>query len=80
MYPAGVVTFIVGIFALAQIFLFITPIVCRIVLYCIHTFYIVLLAVHTNQKHFQCERPREKRAVLRERKEIVDITRGDQHV
>jgi len=27
--------------------------------------YIVLLAVHTNQKRFQCERPREKRAVLR---------------
>src|SRR6218665_4214002 len=28
--------------------------------------YIALLAVHTNQKRFQCERPREKRAVLRE--------------
>jgi len=26
--------------------------------------YIALLAVHTNQKRFQCERPREKRAVL----------------
>src|SRR6218665_313365 len=26
-------------------------------------------AVHTNQMRFQCERPREKRAVLRERKE-----------
>jgi len=25
--------------------------------------YIALLAVHTNQKRFQCERPREKRAV-----------------
>ena len=28
--------------------------------------YIALLAVHTNQMRFQCERPREKRAVLRE--------------
>src|SRR6218665_2437234 len=26
--------------------------------------YIALLAVHTNQKRFQCERPREKRAVI----------------
>jgi len=25
--------------------------------------YIVLLAVHTNQKRFQCERPREKREI-----------------
>jgi len=33
--------------------------------------YIALLAVHTNQKSFQCERPREKRAVLRERKEAL---------
>src|SRR6218665_1899592 len=33
--------------------------------------YIALLAVHTNQKRFQCERPREKRAVLRERKEAL---------
>src|SRR6218665_3216933 len=36
--------------------------------------YIALLAVHTNQKRFQkfqCERPREKRAVLREQKEAV---------
>ena len=24
--------------------------------------YIALLAVHTNQKHFQCEKPRQKRA------------------
>src|SRR6218665_3406908 len=43
-----------------------------IVLYCIVLYlyiYIALLAVHTNQKRFQCERPREKRAVLRERKE-----------
>src|SRR6218665_2875470 len=43
-------------------------------LYCIilHLYiYIVLLEVHTNQKCFQCERPREKRAVLRERKEAL---------
>jgi len=33
--------------------------------------YTVLLAVNTNQKHFQCERPREKGAVLRERKEAL---------
>src|SRR6218665_2574036 len=31
--------------------------------------YIALLAVHTNQKRFQLEIPKEKRAVLRERKE-----------
>ena len=31
--------------------------------------YIELLAVHTNQKRFQCESPREKRTILRERKE-----------
>jgi len=30
--------------------------------------YKTFLAVHTNQKRFQCERPKEKRAVLRERK------------
>ena len=39
--------------------------------YCIVLYlyiYIALLAEHTNQKRFQCERPREKRAVLRERK------------
>src|SRR6218665_2396905 len=30
--------------------------------------YIVLLAVHTNQKRFQCKIPREKKAVLRERR------------
>src|SRR6218665_1964802 len=38
-------------------------------LYCIVLclyIYIALLAVHTNQKRFQCERPREKRAVLSE--------------
>src|SRR6218665_2419820 len=33
--------------------------------------YIVLLAVHTNKKSFQCERPKEKKAVLRERKEAL---------
>src|SRR6218665_1639720 len=43
-------------------------------LYCIVLYiyiYIALLAVHTNQKCLQCERPREKRAVLRERKEAL---------
>ena len=42
--------------------------------YCIVLYlyiYIALLVVHTNQKHFQCERPREKRAVLREQKEAL---------
>ena len=42
--------------------------------YCIVLYlyiYIALLAVHTNHKHFRCERPREKRAVLRERKEAL---------
>src|SRR6218665_1646855 len=46
----------------------------RTPLYCIILFlyiYIALLAVHTNQKRFQCERPREKRAVLRDRKEAL---------
>src|SRR6218665_1705361 len=33
--------------------------------------YIALLVVHTNQKRFLCERPREKTAVLRERKEAL---------
>jgi len=33
--------------------------------------YIALLAVHTNQKRFQCERPREKSSVLKERKEAL---------
>src|SRR6218665_1783595 len=33
--------------------------------------YIALLAVHTNQKRFQCGRPREKKAVLRERKDAL---------
>src|SRR6218665_1795669 len=41
---------------------------CRVVYLYI---YIALHAVHTNQKHFQCKRPREKRAVLRERKEAL---------
>ena len=27
--------------------------------------------MHTNQKRFQCQRPREKRAILRERKEAL---------
>ena len=43
-----------------------------IVLYCIVLYlyiYIVLFAVRTNKKRFQCERPREKRAVLREQRE-----------
>jgi len=30
-----------------------------------------LHAVHINQKSFQCERPREKRAVFRDRKEAL---------
>src|SRR6218665_151269 len=45
-----------------------------IVLYCIVLYLyicIALLAVHTNQKRFQCERSRKKRAVLRERKEAL---------
>src|SRR6218665_2271330 len=33
--------------------------------------YITFLEVHTNQKRFQCERPREKRTVLREQKEAL---------
>ena len=43
-------------------------------LYCIILYlyiYIALLAVHTDQKRLQCERPREKRAVWRERKEAL---------
>ena len=50
---------------------------CVALQYCIVLYFIVLylyiylalLAVHTNQKRFQCERPREKRAVLRERRD-----------
>ena len=42
--------------------------ICIVLYLCI---YIALLAVHTNQKGFQRERPREKRAVLRERKEAL---------
>ena len=34
--------------------------------------FIALIEVHTNQKRFQCERPIEKRAVFRERKEALD--------
>jgi len=44
-------------------------------LYCvlhIHVYiYITLPEVHTNRKRFQCERPIEKRAVLREREEAL---------
>ena len=32
---------------------------------------LALLAVHTNLKRFQCERPREKRATLRERNDAL---------
>jgi len=42
--------------------------------YCIVLYlyiYIAPLAVHTNQKRFQCQRPREKTAVLREQKEAL---------
>src|SRR6218665_1938974 len=42
-----------------------SPQLPHIVLYCIVLYlyiYIAPLAVHTNQKRFQCERPREKRA------------------
>src|SRR6218665_2198503 len=42
--------------------------VCIVLYLCIC---IALLEVHTNQKRFQCERPREKIAVLRERKEAL---------
>jgi len=45
-------------------------------MYCIVLYlyiYIALLTVHTNQKHFQCERPIEKRVVLRERKEALGL-------
>ena len=44
------------------------------VLYCIALYlyiFIALLAVHAYQKRFQCQRPREKRAVSRERKEAL---------
>ena len=50
-------------------FLLLNEYIASIVLY-LYT-YIVLLAVHTNQKRFQCEIPKEKRAVLRERKEAL---------
>jgi len=33
--------------------------------------YIALLAAYANQKHLQCERPKDKRTVLRERKEAL---------
>src|SRR6218665_1822616 len=45
------------------------------ILYCLVLYvyiYIAPLSVHTNQKRFQCERPRKKRAaVLRERKKAL---------
>ena len=49
-----------------------SQVVVGTLLYCIVLYLyisIALLAVRTNQKRFQCERPREKRAVLRQRKE-----------
>src|SRR6218665_3777987 len=42
--------------------------------YCIVLYLYIYLALHavlTNQKRFQCKRPREKRAILRERKEAL---------
>ena len=33
--------------------------------------YMAPLEVHTNQKRFQCERPRQKRAALEEQKEAL---------
>ena len=42
--------------------------------YCILLYlyiYLALHVVHTDEKRFQCERPREKRAVLREQKETL---------
>ena len=50
-------------------FIYAYPLYCIIVLYLY--IYIALLAVHTKQKRFQCKIPREKRAVLRERKEAL---------
>jgi len=51
------------------------------VLYCIVSIhlYVALPAVHTNQKRFQCERPKEKRAVLRERKEARGTSCTEPH-
>src|ERR1043165_5899834 len=43
-------------------------------LYCIVLYlsiYIAPLAVHTNQRRSQCERPREKKEVFRQRKEAL---------
>ena len=44
---------------------------CIVFVLCLYI-YIALLEVHTNQQRFQCEIPREKRAVFRERKEALD--------
>ena len=44
------------------------------ILYCIVLYlsiYIAPLAVHTNQRRSQCERPREKKEVFRQRKEAL---------
>src|SRR6218665_2954898 len=41
-----------------------------LIMYCI-LIYISLLAVHTSEKRFQCEKPRENRAVKRGRKEAL---------
>src|SRR6218665_1508235 len=38
---------------------------------CVVSIHLYSTAVHTNQKRFQCERPREKRTVLIERKEAL---------
>src|SRR6218665_317392 len=49
-------------------------VVCLVSEWCIVLYlyiYIPLLAVHTNQKRFQCERPREKRTVCLEREWCV---------
>src|SRR6218665_2754671 len=62
------VTFLMRILLLTKMLITYTSLYC-IVLYLYIS--IALLAVHTNQKRFQCQRPREKRAVLRERKEAL---------
>src|SRR5688572_4801887 len=44
------------------------------ILYCIVLYlsiYIASLAVHTNQRRSQCERPKEKKEVFRQRKEAL---------
>ena len=50
-----------------------------IVLYCIVLYlyiYLALLVLHINQKRFPFERPREKKAVLTERKEALAVCHG----